>query len=186
MSCQSNALAETSLFWEKTYSDNFANLCARTRRRLTKGNAFEAEDAVSDAFLRVMQKSPEAIQSPASYWWTAIKRGWFDKQTSAIGCRTEYLEDMSPEAVERLASVRVEPKALRALEQEDSWRALRLKLGPLTLEEQKLVKGRLDGLSFEQIARGLGENVKLTRFRWYRLKARQRCRSGREKSSRGL
>lgn len=186
MSCQSNVLVESSLVWEKTYSDNFANLCARTRRRLTKGNAFEAEDAVSDAFLRVMQKSPEDIQSPASYWWTAIKRGWFDKQTSASGSRTEYLEDMTPEAVENLAAVRVEPEALRVLDQEDSRRALRLKLGPLTLEEQKLVKGRLDGLSFQEIADSLGEDVKLTRFRWYRLRARQRCRSGRARNSQRL
>lgn len=185
MSCETSALAVNAPLWEKAYTENFASLCARARRTLTKGNSFAAEDAVSDAFLRISSKNPDAITSPASYWWTTIKRVWLDQQTGLSVSNTDYLEDMSPEAVENLAAVRVEPEVIKNLEREESWRAMRLKLGPLTLTEQKLVRGRLEGYSFEEIAAQLGEDVKRTRFRWYKLRARQRCRMSKDSGSRG-
>ena len=178
---QSNVLDANVSFWEHAYTQNFASLCARARRKLTHGNSFEAEDAVSDAFLKVMSRDPEGIQSPISYWWTTVKRVWFDQQTRANVSRTDYIEDLSPENVENLAAVRIQPEVVNTLEGEASWRAFRLRLGPLSLNEQRLVKGRLEGLSFEEIAREMGEDVKLTRFRWYRFRARQRCRLAGEK-----
>lgn len=176
MSCQSDVLVNNISFWENAYSRNFAGLCARARRKLTHGNAYEAEDAVSDAFLKIISKNPEGVQNPISYWWTTIKRVWFDQQIRSNLAKTDYIEDMGLESIENLTAVRIEPEVLSILEGEDSWRAFRLKLGPLSLSEQQLVKGKLDGLSFEQIARQMGEDIKRTRFRWYRLRARQRCR----------
>ena len=181
MSYQPDVLVDHGCFWENAYSQNFASLCARARRKLTKGNTFEAEDAVSDAFLRIISKNPESIQSPVSYWWTTIKRVWFDQQTRSDVAKTDYIEDMTPENLENLSAVRVDPRVMNLLDGENSWRAFRLKLGPLSSSEQKLVKARLEGRSFEEIARHMGEDVKRTRFRWYRLRARQRCRLSGEK-----
>jgi RNA polymerase sigma factor (sigma-70 family) len=178
MSCESNALSVNGAFWGKAYSDNFATLCGRARRKLTNGNSYEAEDAVSEAFVRVMRyaQNPESIQSPVSYWWTAVKRVWAAQQDRLEISRTDHLEDMSAANLESLPSLRVDPEVLGELKREESQRDLRLKLGPLSLQEETLLTRYLEGYSLAEIATELNEDVKRTRFRWYRLVARQRYR----------
>lgn len=175
----SHAISANEAFWAKAYTENFARLCARATRRLTNGNTFEAEDAVSEAFVRGMRyaQDPEAIRNVASYLWTTVKRVWSAQQVRLSNTRTQHLEDMDVDAIERLDAVRVEPEVLRLLDNEATLLAFRMKLGPLTLAEQTLVELRRDGYSFEQIADQFGESVSRTRFRWYRFIARQRKRT---------
>jgi DNA-directed RNA polymerase specialized sigma24 family protein len=65
---------------------------------------------------------------------------------------------------------------LAELKREDSQRELRIKLGPLSLQEETLLTRYLEGYSLAEIATELDEDVKRTRFRFYRLVARQRYR----------
>jgi RNA polymerase sigma factor (sigma-70 family) len=183
MSCESEVLSGNDQFWAQLYSDNFATLCHKATRQLTKGNSYEAEDAVSEAFTRVMRyvQDPESIQNSFAYLWTAVRRVWSAQQARLNASLTDRLEDMSDESLEGLAALRVEPEVLGELAKEDSLRELRVKLGPLSLQEETMVKRRLEGYSLQEIAAEFGEDVKRTRFRWYRFTARQRNRLNRGK-----
>jgi len=184
MLCESNVISGNTALWERAYTENFATLCFRAQRKLTNGNSFQAEDAVSEAFVRIMRyvTNPETIQSPVSYWWTTIKRVWAVQQAKPNAANTVYLEDMDADVLESLPAVQVEPEILSALAKADAQRELRFRLGPLSLEERQLVAGRLEGYSFAEIANQLGEDVKLTRFRWHKLKARERYRLNKGKA----
>lgn len=174
-----NTSTATVNFWEQAYTDNFATLCARASRLLTKGNVHDAEDTVSEAFTRAMRYTvqPEVIANPVSYMWTIIKRVWTTKVTGADETEVESLDALSADAIESQRAVRVEPEVLRVLEQEETRRQLKLKLGPLTLEEQQLVDFRLKGYSWTEVAEELDEDVRKLQFRWYRFTARQRYRN---------
>lgn len=177
MSCESDVLSNDQ-YWAQVYTDNFATLSSKASRQLTKGNSFDAEDAVNEAFTRVMRyvQDPETIQNSFAYLWTAVRRVWSAQQARLNTSRTDRLEDMSEESLESLAALRVEPEVLGELAKEASLRELRVKLGPLSLQEATLVSRWLEGYSFQEIAAELGEDVKRTRFRWYRFINRQRFR----------
>jgi len=174
-----NTSTATAIDWEQAYTDNFASLCALASRQLTKGNVYDAEDAVSEAFARVMRYAvqPELIANPVSYIWTVVKRVWISKKTGTDETAVESLDSLSTDAVESLSAVQVEPEVLRLLAQEETRQQLKLKLGPLTLEEQQLVDFHLKGYSWSEVAEELGEDVKKIQFRWYRFTARQRYRN---------
>lgn len=165
-------------FWAKAYSENFATLCARAARRLTHGNSFDAEDAVSEAFARAMRYAPqpETIRSVLPYLWTVVRNVWNVQQGRLSTARTAYLEDLDIEELESLPAVQVEPEILAILQKEDFLLGLQMKLGPISLEEQEMLELRLEGYSLEEIAEQLGEDVRRTQFRWYNFTARQRHR----------
>lgn len=169
----------TATFWEQAYTDNFAALCARASWQLTKGNVDDAEDTVSEAFARAMRYAvqPEVIANPVSYMWTIVKRVWTTKVTGAGEAEVDSLDALSTDAIESQRAIRVEPEVFRVLEQEETRRQLKLKLGPITLQEQQLVDFRLKGYSWSEVAEELGEDVKKIQFRWYRFTARQRYRN---------
>ena len=173
-----NAISTNEAFWEKAYSENFAALCSRASRLLTSGNVAEAEDTVSEAFLRGIRyaQKPEEIRNVVSYLWTTVKRVWSAQQVRLSTARTEHLEDMAAEEIESMAAVQVVPEIQTFLQDEAALIAFRLKLGPLSMAESTLVELRRQGYKFEEIAKLLGENVKLTRFRWQKFIARQRKR----------
>lgn len=178
-----NVLSGNAGFWEKAYSDNFETLCSRASRRLTNGNYIDAEDAVSEAFVRVMRyaQEPESIKNVMSYLWTAVKRVWIAQHVLLSRANTDYLEDMEIDELESIAAVRVEPEIQAILEKQEFLVELKMKLGPLSLEEKALIELRLEGHSLEEIAATLGEDIQRTRFRWYRFVARQRYRLAKEK-----
>ena len=173
-----NAIAVNETFWTKAYADNFRRLCARASRVLTSGNRSEAEDAVSEAFLRAMRyaRNPEEIGNVGSYLWTAVKRVWTSQQSRLSESLTDRLDDLSADEVDSLAAVQVEPKIQAVLEQEEALEQFRLKLGPISLEEATIVERRRQGYSFEEIATELNEDLKLVRMRWTRFTTRQRKR----------
>lgn len=173
-----NAVLTNEAFWAKAYADNFMRLCSRANRRLTSGNFAEAEDTVSEAFVRVMRytQNPGAIQNVGSYLWTTVKRVWTSQQVRLSTSRTQHLEDMNIDEIESLAAVQIAPEIQTFLEQEEIRTQFRLRLGPLSLREETLVELRRQGYSFEEIAAQLKEDVKFTRFGWYKLIARQRRR----------
>ena len=173
-----NTLTANETFWEHAYTANFETLCARASRQLTKGNLADAEDTVSEAFTRVMRYAvkPEIIENTLSYLWTVVRRVWTTQQKLAENTVVESLDGLSPATVDSLPAVRVEPQAVKLLEQEETLQQLKLKLGPLTLGEKQLVDLYLKGFSWAEIADELGEDVKHVQFRWYRFVARQRYR----------
>ena len=181
---ESNAVSGNMALWEEAYTANFDTLCSRARQLLTNGNLSQAEDAVSDAFVRIMRyvPNPQKIDTPESYWWTTVKRVWVTQQARPEVAKTASLDEMEPETVDSLPAVQVEPEIIKKLEAVTARKELRIKLGPLSLEERTLIQGRLEGYSFGEIAEQLGENVKLTRFRWHKLKARQRYRANKLKA----
>jgi len=179
-----DVLSVNPAFWEKAYSDNFAPLCSRARRQLTNGDPAEAEDAVSEAFMRAMRyaHNPETIQNPLSYLWTVVKRVWAAQNAHSSRTKTDSLDALDTETLESLSSIQVEPEVQAILEREALRDELRLKLGPLTLEEQSLLNLYLEDYSWTEIASMLGEDEKLTRFRWYKFIARQRYRLAKGKA----
>jgi len=173
-----NLSTANATFWEHAYIENFTALCARASRQLTKGNTVDAEEMVSEAFTRVMRYAvrPEMIENPLSYLWTVVKRVWTTQRIYRRKALIESLDGLSSDAVDSIPAVRVEPEVLQLLDQEENQRQLKLKLGPLTLEEKQLVDFYLKGYSWNDIAGELGVDVKQIQFRWYRFTARQRYR----------
>lgn len=164
--------------------ENFPTLCARASRLLTKGNTVDAEETVSEAFARVMRYAvrPEVIENPLSYLWTVVKRVWSTQKISKDKAMLESLDSMSADAIDRIAAVSVEPEVLKMLDQDENRNQLKLKLGPLSLQEKQMVDFYLKGYSWSEVADELGVDVKQIQFRWYRFTARQRYRDNKLRS----
>ena len=139
MSSEAQAVSANAAFWEETYSRNFQKLCSRACRKLTRGRMAEAEDIVSETFVKVMLTKGDAsdISHPLQYLWTAIQRAWFSQQARRDVVNTEQLEDMTVKTLEKLASVKLEPKVLETLEREESLHALMCTFGPMSLQEKR-------------------------------------------------
>jgi RNA polymerase sigma factor (sigma-70 family) len=178
MSSEAQAVSANAAFWEETYSRNFKKLCSRACQKLTRGRMAEAEDIVSETFVKVMLTKDDAsdIRHPLQYLWTAIQRAWFSQQARREVVNTEQLEDMTVKTLEKLASVKLEPKVLETLEREESLHAMMCRFGPTSLQERTMVRMHLEGYSFSEIAAELGEDLKTTRLRWRNLILRQRTR----------
>lgn len=174
-----NTSTATATFWEQAYNANFATLCAKASRYLTKGNVDDAEETVSEAFARAMQYDVKSkvIDNPFSYLWTIVRNVWTTKVTGADATEVDSLNALSADVIDSQSAIQVEPAVFRVLEQEETRRQLKLKLGPMTLAEQQLVDFRLKGYSWSEVAEELGEDVKKIQFRWYRFTARQRYRN---------
>lgn len=179
-----NLSTANATFWEHAYMENFPTLCARASRLLTKGNTVDAEETVSEAFARVMRYAvrPEVIENPLSYLWTVVKRVWSTQKISKDKAMLESLDSMSADAIDRIAAVSVEPEVLKMLDQDENRNQLKLKLGPLSLQEKQMVDFYLKGYSWSEVADELGVDVKQIQFRWYRFTARQRYRDNKLRS----
>jgi len=184
MLSRANEVALNTAFWERAYTENFDRLCTQAAKLLTNGNPVEAEDVVSEAFVRVMRYAPDAgaISNVVSYLWTVVRRVWTDEQVRPTTAQTDHLEDFSRAELDRLKSARVDPEVLSVLERNDFLVELKMKLGPISLEENTLLELFVEGNSLAEIAEVLGEDVKRVRFRWYKFIARQRYRLRREKA----
>ena len=178
MTTEAQTMAVNSTFWEQTYTRNFQKLCDRASRKLTRGRRAEAEDIVSDTFMKVMltKDNTNEIGHPLQYLWIAIQHAWFSQQARPEIAKTARLEDMPMRTLEKLPSVKIEPKVLETLEREDSLHALMCKFGPMSVKERKMVQLRLEGYSFSEIAGELNEDLKTTRLRWRNMILRQRTR----------
>lgn len=178
MTSEAQTISANANFWEETYSRNFKKLCSRASRRLTRGRMAEAEDIVSDTFMKVMltKENPGEIDHPLQYLWKAIQRAWFSQQARREAGSTAHLEDMSMKALEKLPGVKLEPKVLKTLECEEALQAMMCKFGPMSLKERTMVQMRVEGFSFTEIAKELGEDLKTTRLRWRNMILRQRTR----------
>jgi RNA polymerase sigma factor (sigma-70 family) len=176
----SNTISVDTNFWEKAFADNFASLCSRASRRLTNGNSYEAEDVVSEAYVRVMRyaQDPDSIKNVVSYLWRAVTNVWKTEQVLLRHTRTQSLEDMEAEEIEGLAGIQVEPEVMVLLRNEEAHQELRMKLGPMTLEESRIIELLSDGYTFKEISDQLGTNLSQTRFLWHRFVVRQRSRQG--------
>lgn len=178
MTSEAQTIAANTTFWEQTYTRNFDKLCARASRKLTRGRMAEAEDIVSDTFMKVMLAKHDAsqIKHPLQYLWIAIKHAWVSQQARRQVVKTVRLEDMSMKTLEKLPGMKLEPKVLQTLESQAALHAMQCRLGPTSLSERTIVRMRLEGYSFRDIAEELGEDLKKTRLRWRNMVLRQRTR----------
>ena len=178
MTSEAQTIAANATFWEETYNRNFQKLCTRASRKLTRGRMAEAEDIVSDTFMKVMltKDNTAEISHPLQYLWTAIQRAWFSQQARREVVNTAQLEDMAMKSLEKLPGVKLEPKVLETLEREDALHTMMGNFGPMSIEERKMVEMRLEDCSFSEIAAELGEDLKTTRLRWRNMIVRQRTR----------
>lgn len=173
---------ESAAFWAAAYVEHYKRLYAMARRLLTGGNHAEAEDAVSEAFVRAMTyaKDPEAIANLFAYLWITVKRVWISK------CRKEGALNM--ESLDELLATgqhpMVDAQALRILETMEFEKALEVRSGPLTPRENQLLELHLRGYSCDEMALLLGEDVRLVRsdLNAVRAKVRYRLTKGRAKT----
>jgi RNA polymerase sigma factor (sigma-70 family) len=167
-------------FWAKFYEEYFKRLCALARCLLTDGNLAEAEDVVSEAFLRVIHyvKNPEAIANLPGYLWITVKRVFIAKRRKEHSAQMESLDDLLSAGQHPT----VEPQVLRILENEELLNALSANKGPLTSREEQLLTLHLQGLSCDEIATVLGEDVRLTSVDLNAVKAKVRYRLTRAKA----
>lgn len=179
MTSEAETIAANTTFWEETYTRTFQKLCARASRKLTRGRMAEAEDIVSDTIMKVMLTKDNAseINHPLQYLWIAVKHAWFSQQARLDVVNTAQLEDINMKTLEKLPSVKLEPKVLETLESENALYAMKCKLGPMSLKERTMVEMRVEGHSFSEIAEELGEDLKTTRLRWRNMILRQRARA---------
>lgn len=177
MTSEAQTIANAT-FWEETYTRHFQKLCSRASRKLTRGRMAEAEDIVSDTLMRVMLTKDNAteITYPLQYLWTAVQRAWFSQQARSKAVKTAQLEDLTMKTLEKLPSLKLQPKVFETLDREDARHALMCGFGPMSIQERTIVEMRLEGYSFAEIADKLGENIKTTRLRWRNMIMRQRTR----------
>ena len=178
MTSEAQTIAANATFWEQTYTRHFQKLCTRASHKLTRGRMAEAEDIVSDTLMRVMLTKDNAteITYPLQYLWTAVQRAWFSQQARREAVNTAQLEDLTMKTLEKIPSLRLEPKVLETLERADAHHAMLCQFGPMSIQERTLVEMRAEGCSFTEIAAELGEDLKTTRLRWRNMIRRQRTR----------
>jgi RNA polymerase sigma factor (sigma-70 family) len=169
-----------SAFWEKAYENNFKPLCTRARRSLTNGNWAEAEDVVSEAFLRVMYyvKNPETIGNLLGYLWLTSKRVWIGKRKKENTAYMDSLDDLLSDGLQPT----VEPDAIRNLENKELEETIRAKQGALTPREKHLLKLYLEGYSCDEIGSLLDEDVRVVRSDLNAVKAKVRYRLKKSKA----
>jgi RNA polymerase sigma factor (sigma-70 family) len=161
-------------FWQKAYENNFTPLCSKASCRLTKGNKAEAEDVVSEAFLRAIRyvKNPEAIKNLFGYLWTTARRVYLAKLDKEHTAQTQSLDDMEGDTLHPS----VEPEVMRILENKELEEKIRAKHGPLTPREKLLLEWYLEGYTCNEMAERLGEDKRLVRADLNALKAKVRYR----------
>lgn len=167
-------------FWSEAYDGYFDRLCAYARHRLTRGNWTEAEDVVSEAFLRVMRYSerPEEITNVLSYLLKMVQHIFRDRWRAENVQRKESLDDL----VGMGRDPAVEPEVFRVLESEELRAEMMVSRGPLSSREKLLLTLHLQGYTADEIASRLGENIRMTRSDLNALRAKVRYRLMKKKT----
>jgi RNA polymerase sigma factor (sigma-70 family) len=166
-------------FWTEAFETHYHPLCRRVRTHLTKGNAAEAEEISSEAFLRVIQyaKYPEAITNLLAYLYVTARRIFILKR------RRENLHNM--ERLDDLVGAGREPKVEfdvhSLLETKEYEAAFKVKRGPLTSREKVLLKLHLEGYACDEIAALLNEDERLTRSDLNKVRSKVRYRLSKDK-----
>lgn len=167
-------------FWSEAYDGYFDRLCAYARHRLTRGNRTEAEDVVSEAFLRVMRYSerPEDITNVLSYLLKMVQHIFRDRWRAEKVQREESLDDI----VGMGRDPAVEPEVFRVLESEELRAEMMVSRGPLSSREKLLLTLHLQGYTADGIASRLGEDIRMTRSDLNALRAKVRYRLMKKKT----
>jgi RNA polymerase sigma factor (sigma-70 family) len=170
-------------FWSRAYKNHFNRLCSRARRLLTNGNTEEAEDVVSEAYLRAIRyvKYPEAIVNLFGYLWMTATRVFIVKRRRENSLNMDSLEGLMRAG----RDPKVEPEVFRILESKEFEERMAAGQGPLSPREKQLLVLHLKGHSCDEIAAALGEDARLTRYdlNKVRVKVRYRLKRAKGKSS---
>jgi RNA polymerase sigma factor (sigma-70 family) len=166
-------------FWEQAYKNHYKPLCSRARRRLTDGDADEAEDVISEAFMRAMRyvRLPEVIVNLRGYLWTTAKHVLFAKRARENTKHMDSLDQMRESGFD----IAVEPEVFRVLDNEEYRDTMSVRLGPLNDREKQLLVLHLQGYTCDEIAATMGEDVRVTRSDLNGVRAKVRYRLSRAK-----
>ncbi|HKY04582.1 MAG TPA: RNA polymerase sigma factor [Blastocatellia bacterium] len=164
-------------FWEEFCKEFIGRLTAYALK-LAKGKVCDAEDYVQETIRRILTypKNPEEIESPFSYL-CAIMRNvrftmWRMDGRGKVDSLDALLSKDPQQEPHRGREPSVEPDAPRILENNEYRTIMHAKLGPLTPDENLLLRLRLEGFSCKEIAEKLGEDVSLVRLRWNALRTK--------------
>jgi len=167
-------------FWSEAYENHFDRLCAYMCRNLTRGNRTEAEDVVSEAFLRAMRytKCPEDITNFFRYLWTTARRIFILKRRAEKDRNIESLDDVLAAERDPVA----EPEVFRILESKEFEEQMAVRQGSLSSREKQLLVLHLQGYSCDEIAAALDEDAHLTRYDLNKVRAKVRYRLTKKKT----
>jgi RNA polymerase sigma factor (sigma-70 family) len=167
-------------FWSHAFITHYHPLCHRVCVHLTDGNAAEAEEISSEAFVLAMVyvPYPEAIINLFAYLFDTARHVSFRKRRREQPNRIESLEGL----VETGREPAAESDAERFLETREYEATLRVKRGPLTPREKVLLKLHLKGYTCDEIAALLHESEGATRsdLNAVRSKVRYRLSKGKK------
>jgi RNA polymerase sigma factor (sigma-70 family) len=158
--------------WARLSVDLYPRLLVMARALTT--NDLNPEDLVQETILRCLKYAPDLnkIKEPLRYFRQAMRNVWIDSIRSENGHRSDPLISELPDTAHPV----VEPNVLRLLENEELMKSLKVKQGPLTDEERHLLTLRIQGLTTDEIAKVLNEDIRVTRYRCNALMAKLRYR----------
>ena len=181
-----------SLYWTNVYNALRPRLLAYALV-LANGKLSDAEDLLQEAFLRVFKylTNPEKIRSPFAYLKTIMQHVWVTKWRRERTDITESWDELlSKDATQEPA---MEPDVERILLNDELRNLMSDWKGPLTTEEEELLRLHLEGYNCKEIAEKLDQDVELIQVKLNALVMKVRSRIirrllelSREMSSGGL
>jgi RNA polymerase sigma factor (sigma-70 family) len=167
--------SQYALYWTNVYKALWSRLLAYALV-LTNGNHCYAEDLVQEAFCRVFKylTNPERIKNPFAYLKTIIQHIWvtnWRRERTAITVSWDEL--LSKDATQEPA---MQPDVERILLNDELRDLMNDWKGPLTADEQELLRLHLEGFSCQEIAEQFGQDVPLIRVKLNALVSKVRSR----------
>jgi DNA-directed RNA polymerase specialized sigma24 family protein len=165
-------------FWQRVTEEKFAKIL-ELARHFAKDQS-DAFDLAQTVVLRLLKycPSPVSISNLDGYMFETTKNAWIDsaRPTPDVSL-TELEEKNSPQLAV------LDPRLLQVLDRRDNIKLLEPKP---ELKDPKLSLTIVyigNGYNLPQIAEILNENVRKTRYRWYRYRSAQRTALNRKSSN---
>jgi RNA polymerase sigma factor (sigma-70 family) len=162
--------------WAEVCLDFYPQLLA-TAHALTR-DAVQSQDLVHETVLRFLtyDRDLEKIKAPLPYLLLSMRNVWIDLQRKHNKHNEVSLDDLLSSEKLEAKYLLVESDVLRSLENEELAETFWANVGPLTLHENRLLALWFGNYTADEIARALGEDVRVTRYDLNALKAKIRYR----------
>ena len=144
--------------------------CRLTRR------VEDADDLVNDTVVRILRsrRQPSELDEPIAWVFLIMKRIWIDHLRKAKRAHFESIDDPERELQRELPGF--DPTVHRDLENKNLLDAIRQKTAKLTARERLLLELMSEGMTCEEIAELLNEDLRITRYDCNALKAKLKYR----------
>lgn len=160
-------------FWDRVCTEKYPTIL-NMARYLTGGNEDRARDLAQTVVWRLLHycPPPATVLNVPAYLFRTTRNAWKDS--------LQAVNELSLTELEKNSSVpqpvSLEARILNELDRERSLRAFELGEESETEKFFRTVELRAQGFTFPEIAGLLQENVRNTRYRWYRHHANLRRR----------